>query len=186
MSHLYDVFVPIEDPELNKIMEIINIQSGQTFCDLGSGDGKVLIEAANRGAISHGIEYNPDLCTLTNQKITDLNISNVTVINDDFYTRDFSGYDIIFTNLADDICRALWDKLYQCHLQGSKVYMYLGVIGFGRCSSTCPPMLYDVPPEHTEVITFSLLDPPWFALAEEYGATHVEGKVYTHVLMTFK
>lgn len=52
-------FLPILKPEVPKALDLIDLKPGQTLLELGSGDGRILIEAAKRGIHSVGYELNP-------------------------------------------------------------------------------------------------------------------------------
>ncbi len=52
-------FLPILKPEMYKAVDLIDLKPGQTLLELGSGDGRVLIEAAKRGINGIGYELNP-------------------------------------------------------------------------------------------------------------------------------
>ena len=42
-----------------KILELLNIKSGETIVDLGSGNGQLMIALAKAGAKVYGYEINP-------------------------------------------------------------------------------------------------------------------------------
>lgn len=52
-------FLPILKPEVPKALNLIDLKPGDTLLELGSGDGRVLIEAAKRGIYGIGYELNP-------------------------------------------------------------------------------------------------------------------------------
>jgi len=58
-------FVPVPDDRLAGLLRLADLKPGEVFFDLGSGDGRVLIEAARRGARAEGWEINPYLCLWT-------------------------------------------------------------------------------------------------------------------------
>ena len=49
-------WVPLESHVVNNVMELAQIKPGEVFYDLGSGDGRLVIAAAFRGARACGIE----------------------------------------------------------------------------------------------------------------------------------
>jgi len=51
--------VPSKPEVTRKMVELLKIKPGMTIYDLGSGDGRVLIELAKRNVCARGIEINP-------------------------------------------------------------------------------------------------------------------------------
>ncbi len=51
--------VPSNRKASQRMIELLNIKKGEKVFDLGSGDGRLLILAAHKGAIAYGIEINP-------------------------------------------------------------------------------------------------------------------------------
>ena len=51
--------VPSKPEVARKMVELLKIKPGMTIYDLGSGDGRVLIELAKRNVFARGIEINP-------------------------------------------------------------------------------------------------------------------------------
>jgi len=183
---IYDTYAPTEQPELEKIFELMQIQSGETFCDLGSGDGRVVIHAAQSGATATGIEYDTNWCTTSINTIQTQNIQNATILQQDFYTiGDFSQYKIIYTNLSEDMCVSLWDKFVHAKNNGSRIFMYMGIEGFRRCHNIQTP-IYDNPPTPVEVIKFNLTHNPWFLGLPGYNDVPSTPQTYTHVLLIMR
>lgn len=54
-------FLPTLKHQVPKALELLDLKPGQTLLELGSGDGRVLIAAAQTGIYSIGIELNPIL-----------------------------------------------------------------------------------------------------------------------------
>lgn len=59
-------FVPSSKHSVKAMVKLARIKKGQTIYDVGSGDGRVLFEAAKSGAKAIGIEINPYLVHYTN------------------------------------------------------------------------------------------------------------------------
>lgn len=55
------IFIPTLKPQRLQALDLLNLKRGQTFVDLGSGDGCMLVEAAQRGLKAEGYEINPFL-----------------------------------------------------------------------------------------------------------------------------
>jgi len=54
-------FLPTLKHQVPKALELLDLKPGQTLLELGSGDGRVLIAAAQTGIYAVGIELNPIL-----------------------------------------------------------------------------------------------------------------------------
>ncbi len=52
-------FVPTLKPQITTAFELLDLKPGQTLLELGSGDGRVLVAAAERGLHVVGYELNP-------------------------------------------------------------------------------------------------------------------------------
>lgn len=54
-------FLPTHKKQTETVLDMLNLKPGQTFVDLGSGDGRLLAAAAQRGLRAVGYELNPFL-----------------------------------------------------------------------------------------------------------------------------
>jgi SAM-dependent methyltransferase len=54
-------FLPTLKTQIQVVFEFLDLKPGQKLIELGSGDGRVLIEAAKRGIYATGYELNPIL-----------------------------------------------------------------------------------------------------------------------------
>lgn len=54
-------FLPTLRPQIIAALDLLSLQPGQTMLELGCGDGRVLIAAAERGLNAVGYELNPIL-----------------------------------------------------------------------------------------------------------------------------
>jgi len=58
-------YVASDKKTVGKVLEFARPKRGQKIADLGSGDGRVVIALAKKGAIVHGYEINPFLVLLS-------------------------------------------------------------------------------------------------------------------------
>lgn len=58
-------YVPTLRPQIQTALDLLALTPGQTFIEVGSGDGRVLIAAAERGLIAYGYEINPLLVAVS-------------------------------------------------------------------------------------------------------------------------
>lgn len=59
------IWVPTPQATVERMLTMANAKPGDYVIDLGSGDGRTVIEAAKRGIRALGIEYNPDMVALS-------------------------------------------------------------------------------------------------------------------------
>src|SRR5437660_9561029 len=58
------VWVPTRPALVETMLNLANVTERDFVVDLGSGDGRMVIAAAKRGARALGIEYDPDMIAL--------------------------------------------------------------------------------------------------------------------------
>lgn len=90
-------FVPSSVERVKRMVELAHIKPAQYVIDLGSGDGRILIAAAQAGARAVGIEINPILVLFTKLKLWWHNLTEqVRVITGDFRKFNIKDADTIF------------------------------------------------------------------------------------------
>lgn len=105
-------FVPSSKKSVAAMVKLAHIKPGQTVYDLGSGDGRVLFEAAKRGANAVGIEINPYLVHYTRiRAILGHYRGNITVLWKNLWTADLRGADVVFVYLIPWKMDVLAEKL---------------------------------------------------------------------------
>jgi cyclopropane fatty-acyl-phospholipid synthase-like methyltransferase len=81
---------------VDKMLEMAKVKPGDTVYDLGSGDGRILIAAAERHAQAIGIEINAKLVAAATDEIARAGLSDrAKVIQGDVMTTDFSAATVI-------------------------------------------------------------------------------------------
>jgi SAM-dependent methyltransferase len=98
------VWVPTPDATVDKMLELTRITPQDVLYDLGSGDGKTVIAAARRGTRAFGVEFNPDMVTLSERRAREAGVSNLaTFIRGDIFETDFSKATVITLFLLPDL-----------------------------------------------------------------------------------
>lgn len=92
-------YVPTKWEKVRKGLKLVNIKKGQIFYELGSGDGRVVLEAARQGAIATGIEQSWIRIFMSRYQALRQNIPNSHFIHGDIFKNDLSRADIIFIYL---------------------------------------------------------------------------------------
>lgn len=105
-------WIPTPYKTVHKMLELAQLKPGETVYDLGSGDGRIIIAAAQSfGARAIGIEINPFRYLWTKFKISSLKLQDrVDVILGNFYYEDLSRADVIIVYLLQSTNNRLMEK----------------------------------------------------------------------------
>ncbi|QQS19340.1 class I SAM-dependent methyltransferase [Candidatus Saccharibacteria bacterium] len=93
-------YLPTLTPQVKTALELLNLRPGQTLLELGSGDGKVLLAAAQAGYHAVGIELNP-LLVLVSLWRTRRYRKQVRVMLGNFWNVTWPSADAVFVFLLD-------------------------------------------------------------------------------------
>lgn len=91
-------YLPSLKPQVDGALELAGLLQGRTLLELGCGDGKVLVAAAEKGLKVIGYELNPFLALIAWLR-TRRYKNQVKVICDNFWTADWPPADAVFTFL---------------------------------------------------------------------------------------
>jgi precorrin-6B methylase 2 len=90
------IWVPTPDELIQAMLDVAKVTADDFVMDLGSGDGRIVIAAAKRGARAVGIEYNPDMVELSRRNAEKAGVSDkATFVNADLFASDFSKATVI-------------------------------------------------------------------------------------------
>ncbi len=90
------IYDPSTHTETIIMAEVAAVSPGEKAADLGSGDGRVVIALAQRGAEAHGFEVNPILVVISRRNIRRAGLEGQAFIHwRSFWRADLSGFDII-------------------------------------------------------------------------------------------
>ncbi|MFC1768340.1 hypothetical protein ACFLZX_01125 [Nanoarchaeota archaeon] len=92
-----------------------------SFIDLGSGDGKVVLLASMFAKKAVGIEYDPELHSKASEILKKLNARNTQLINDDFKNQSIKGFDYVFLNPDKPLFRDEVEKKLHSELTGKLI-----------------------------------------------------------------
>jgi ribosomal protein L11 methylase PrmA len=106
----------IYDPSSHHMTELIvdtaEVLPGERAVDLGSGDGRVVIALAKRGAEAHGYEVNPILVLISRRNIRCAGLKGKAFIHwRSFWAADLSSFDIVTVFQVGFIMGRLESKL---------------------------------------------------------------------------
>ena len=90
------IWVPTPDEVVDRMLTMAQVGPGDFHMDLGSGDGKIVIAAARRGAKALGIEYNPDMVKLATENAQKAGVGDkASFRRADIFQTDFSQATVI-------------------------------------------------------------------------------------------
>jgi SAM-dependent methyltransferase len=108
------VWVPTPQLLVEKMLEMAKVSPEDFVMDLGSGDGRLVITAAKRGARALGVEYNPDMVELSKQNANKEGVSGkADFIQADLFEVDLSKATVITLFLTTHLNLRLRPKLLE-------------------------------------------------------------------------
>jgi 2-polyprenyl-3-methyl-5-hydroxy-6-metoxy-1,4-benzoquinol methylase len=107
---IYIGYAPTPVSSIEQIFDDLQLGAGEKFVDLGCGDGRIVITAAQRGMQATGIEANP---ALYRQSQIDAELAGVsaTFVEGDLVNTDLTPYTVIYMYLGPPLCDAVLPKI---------------------------------------------------------------------------
>lgn len=98
------MWIPTAQALAEKMLNLAQVTPQDYVIDLGSGDGRIVITAAKRGARALGIEYNPDLVDLSKRNAAREGVGDkARFIKADLLESDFSQATVITMFLLPEL-----------------------------------------------------------------------------------
>jgi 16S rRNA G966 N2-methylase RsmD len=116
-------YVPTPWPILDEMLKLAAPKKGEYLIDLGSGDGRLVVEAARRyGARGHGIEIQAPLVKLATENAARAGVSDrVHFFTEDLFEADLSKADIVTVYLLPSIMNKLVPNLLRDLKPGTRI-----------------------------------------------------------------
>jgi len=116
-------FVPTPWEIARRMLELAAIRPEDTLYDLGSGDGRIPILAAQEfGCKAVGIERDRELCRYSDQRVQELNLQKQVQFQcDDFFETDLRPATVVTLYLLRAVNGQLQSRLASHLLPGSRV-----------------------------------------------------------------
>jgi SAM-dependent methyltransferase len=106
------VWVPTPEALVAAMLDLAKVTQADYVIDLGSGDGRIVIAAAKRGARALGIEYNPDMAALSRMNAEKAGVSGrASFVQGDIFQTDFSQATVLTLYLLPDLNLKLRPKI---------------------------------------------------------------------------
>ena len=106
------IWVPTPLPLIEKMLDAAKVTPNDFVIDLGSGDGRTVIAAANRGARALGIEYEPEMVELSKKNAATAGVAaRASFVKADLFESDFSQATVVTMYLMPEINLKLRPKI---------------------------------------------------------------------------
>jgi protein-L-isoaspartate O-methyltransferase len=114
---------PTPQTIVERMLQLGGLQPGERMCDLGSGDGRIVITAARQfHANATGIEIDPILYRQSMEQIRSLGLAKTArVINGDLLKQRYSAYDLITVYLLPEANNVIQPMLERDLKRGTRI-----------------------------------------------------------------
>lgn len=104
------------------MLELAEVGAGDYLIDLGSGDGRIVIDAALRGAMGHGVELDPQLVALARRRARTAEVGDVVAFQQgDVFEADFRRASVVTVYLMAEANLELRPRLLSELAPGSRI-----------------------------------------------------------------
>jgi len=115
-------FVPTPQEVVDKMIELAGVKKGDTVYDLGSGDGRIVVTAAKKGARAVGFEIDGNLVKESRENIKKAGVQNLAEVRQqDILTVDLSPASVVTMYLLPDVNLRLRPNILSQLKPGSRV-----------------------------------------------------------------
>src|SRR3954464_15295104 len=149
------VWVPTRPALAEKMLDLGGVTARDFVIDLGSGDGRLVIAAAKRGARALGVEYEAGMVALARRNAAAAGVAErAKVVQGDMYEADFSQATVLALFLLPTNLRRLAPKFLELPHGTRIVSNTYRIEGWDEettselgdsCASWCTALLYLVP-----------------------------------------
>ncbi|MQA90202.1 MAG: methyltransferase domain-containing protein [Gemmatimonas sp.] len=115
-------YIPTSLAVLDVMLEMASVASGDTVYDLGSGDGRIVIRAAERGARGVGTEYDLELVERSRANADSAGVGeSVEFVHGDVFEADVRSATVVTLYLGAEFNRRLRPRLLEQLRPGSRI-----------------------------------------------------------------
>lgn len=115
-------YVATERDRVERMLDLAQVGPGTAFADLGSGDGRLVIAAAKRGAQAVGYEINPLLVYLARRAARKAEVArSATFVCGNFRSIDFAPFEVVSVYGVSSLMRVLETKFEHELKPGARV-----------------------------------------------------------------
>jgi methyltransferase family protein len=115
-------YVPTPQDVVERMLDMANVRPGEFLIDLGSGDGRIVVTAAQRGARAYGVDLNPQRVKEAIANAAKANVGNrATFEVKDLFDTDISKADVVTTYLLPLVNLDLRPRLIEQMRPGARL-----------------------------------------------------------------
>jgi len=115
-------FYVTEPAVVEGMLDMAGVGPGDYLIDLGSGDGRIVIAAAQRGAVGHGVDLDPQRNIEANRNAREAGIDDrVVFLEEDLFETDFSQATVVTMFLLGSVNMRLRPDLLSRLTPGTRV-----------------------------------------------------------------
>jgi len=148
------VWVPTTAALVDRMLDLAAVTPKDYVIDLGSGDGRMVIAAAKRGARALGVEYEPDMVALARRSAAQAGVADkATFVEGDMFEADISKATVLALFLLPANLSRLAPKFLELPA-GTRIvtnsyriddWVEEQQLALERCTTWCVAYLYLVP-----------------------------------------
>lgn len=115
-------YVPTPHDVVERMLDIADVNPGDYVIDLGSGDGRIVIAAAKRGATGHGVDLDPQRIKEARNNANREGVSDrIMFVEGNIFETDFSEASVITMYLLSSVNRKLRPELLDKLQPGTRI-----------------------------------------------------------------
>ncbi len=115
-------YVPTPNEVVEKMLDAADVGPGDYVIDLGSGDGRIVIAAAKRGAFAHGVDIDPQRIREANANAREAGVEDMVVfVEGNIFETDFSQASVLTMYLLNSVNLKLRPKILEILEPGTRV-----------------------------------------------------------------
>lgn len=124
-------YVPTPQDVVDEMLKLAKVQKGDILYDLGSGDGRIVITAAERYAVEGvGIDMNPERIREARENAEKKGVTNrVRFLEQDLFDADISKATVVTLYLLPSVNLKLRPKLWRDLKPGTRVVSHSFMMG---------------------------------------------------------
>lgn len=179
-----DVPFYVTEPEVVEgMLDMAGVGPGDYLIDLGSGDGRIVIAAAKRGAVGHGVDLDPQRNIEANRNALKAGVDDrVVFLEQDLFETDFSQATVVTMFLLSSINLRLRPDLLSRLRPGTRVLSHTFDMGdwepdLRKVIGIRPVYLWVIPARVDGVWQWTSGDTP-FSMTIEQQFQHIDVSIY--------
>ncbi|MCW9707249.1 SAM-dependent methyltransferase [Fodinibius salsisoli] len=115
-------YVPTPNEVVEKMLDLADVQSSDYVIDLGSGDGRIVIAAAKRGASGHGIDLDPERIAEARENAQSEGLDDrIMFMEENLFDTDFTKASVITMYLLPSVNEKLRPELLDKMEPGTRI-----------------------------------------------------------------